>query len=400
MSSQDRVCLKVYAYGRQGHEESQSVSAFLPAGLWHQVTLELPNGSGRGPIRIDPADVPAIIDITEIQVRRAHDGKVLWQTREAGFDVLGVNSEVQVLSRKDHFLCAARALDPQILLPEIPDTVLGEPLLVDLRLSLDPGAPKDPPGNNPSDLSGTREDLERELAASRLYIAAGKEKLDRLHSDLSALQSERETLEVAILNSPSWKLLRKYRAWLHRQSISRPRLFALYQNLVARLVAGNSVSNRGGEQEIAENNVRKFRPEQASQACGQAEDISYQRWIGENEPAGEELARQRVEAAKLAERPLLSLVVPVSKTGRRALGATLDSVREQTYEDWELCVADASGTAATGRYLSALAGKDHRIPRARRFGRADGFSSLFRLPHSALLRQPGGQAHRARQEPQ
>jgi GT2 family glycosyltransferase/glycosyltransferase involved in cell wall biosynthesis len=351
----------VYAYGRQGYEESESVSAFLPAGLWHQVSFELPNGSGRGPIRIDPADVPAIIDITEIQVRRAHDGKVLWRTREAGFNVLRVNSEIQVLSQKDHFLCAAHSLDPQILLPEILQTVLGEPLVVDLRLSVDPEAPKAPASDTPPDLSGTREALERELTASHLYIAAAKEKFDRLHSDLYALQSERETSEVAILNSPAWKLLRKYRAWLQRQSISRPRLFARYESLVARFVAGSSAPNRGEERQIAGNNVGRFQAKQANRAWGQAEDSSYQQWIGENEPAVEELARQRIEAAKLAERPLLSLVVPVSKTGRRALGATLDSVREQTYENWELCIADASGVAATTRYLYALAGKDPRI---------------------------------------
>lgn len=67
--------------------------------------------------------------------------------------------------------------------------------------------------------------------------------------------------------------------------------------------------------------------------------------------AAEELSRRRLFSdAELAEQRshifaqsvLVSVVVPVHNTPRRYLRAMLESVRAQTYGNWELCLADAS----------------------------------------------------------
>ena len=57
-------------------------------------------------------------------------------------------------------------------------------------------------------------------------------------------------------------------------------------------------------------------------------------------PSGEELERQRKERFELM--PLISIVVPAYETREEFLSALIDSVAAQSYENWELIIADAS----------------------------------------------------------
>lgn len=57
-------------------------------------------------------------------------------------------------------------------------------------------------------------------------------------------------------------------------------------------------------------------------------------------PGAEELERQRNE--KFASMPLISIVVPAYETREEFLSALIDSVTAQSYENWELILADAS----------------------------------------------------------
>jgi GT2 family glycosyltransferase/glycosyltransferase involved in cell wall biosynthesis len=88
----------------------------------------------------------------------------------------------------------------------------------------------------------------------------------------------------------------------------------------------------------------------------------YAEWIRENEPGPEALARQAEEAATLAYRPLVSVVLPVYEVARPLLEEALDSVQAQTYPFWELCVADASpAESGLGALLAERARADPRI---------------------------------------
>lgn len=42
--------------------------------------------------------------------------------------------------------------------------------------------------------------------------------------------------------------------------------------------------------------------------------------------------------------PLISIIVPVFNPPENYLKATLESVRNQTYQQWELCLADDAST--------------------------------------------------------
>lgn len=58
----------------------------------------------------------------------------------------------------------------------------------------------------------------------------------------------------------------------------------------------------------------------------------------------EECEKQRLEAGKLALQPKISILVPTYETNPVFLREMIDSVVNQTYENWELILADASET--------------------------------------------------------
>lgn len=73
-------------------------------------------------------------------------------------------------------------------------------------------------------------------------------------------------------------------------------------------------------------------------------------WIPNNEPNSEELEKQRKEEFK--NMPKISIVVPMYNTPEKYFKELLESIENQTYENWELCLADGSPEKA--EYISKL----------------------------------------------
>ena len=71
------------------------------------------------------------------------------------------------------------------------------------------------------------------------------------------------------------------------------------------------------------------------------EDVPYAPWFEKYKAGEEELARQVKQEHKFAYRPLISVVVPCYQTPENYLWQMLDSVRLQSYSNWQLCLADA-----------------------------------------------------------
>jgi len=85
----------------------------------------------------------------------------------------------------------------------------------------------------------------------------------------------------------------------------------------------------------------------------------YRRWIAKHEPGAADLARQR--GHRFGRAPKISVVVPVYNPPAAFLEAMIASVREQTYANWELCLADASTIALVRPILKKAAASDSRI---------------------------------------
>ena len=70
----------------------------------------------------------------------------------------------------------------------------------------------------------------------------------------------------------------------------------------------------------------------------------YSIWMEKNEPDEEELKEISAEGSKLSYRPKLSLIMPTWNTRVDCLRAAIESVLDQTYGNWELCIADGGST--------------------------------------------------------
>ena len=72
------------------------------------------------------------------------------------------------------------------------------------------------------------------------------------------------------------------------------------------------------------------------------EDVPYAPWYEKYKAGAEELARQARQEQKFVYRPLVSVVVPCYQTPENYLRQMIDSVRLQSYGNWQLCLADAT----------------------------------------------------------
>ena len=85
-------------------------------------------------------------------------------------------------------------------------------------------------------------------------------------------------------------------------------------------------------------------------------------WIARNEPGVEDLRQMRLDAGKFAVRPRISIAVPVYKTSIALLTRCIESVLDQTYPEWELCLADdGSDDPELASLLQEYAKGDARI---------------------------------------
>lgn len=80
------------------------------------------------------------------------------------------------------------------------------------------------------------------------------------------------------------------------------------------------------------------------------ENENYQKWIEKYEPKYDELEKQRETTFEYM--PKISIVVPMYNTPEKYFKELLESITQQTYENWELCLADGSPEKA--EYLEDL----------------------------------------------
>lgn len=91
-------------------------------------------------------------------------------------------------------------------------------------------------------------------------------------------------------------------------------------------------------------------------------DELYQRWLVKNSPRKADF-RSKAEVIKvLSYQPLISIIMPVFNTPDDFLRQAMDSVLDQIYPNWQLCIADDASTASNVMVtLEEYASKDDRI---------------------------------------
>ena len=89
-------------------------------------------------------------------------------------------------------------------------------------------------------------------------------------------------------------------------------------------------------------------------------EIPYQKWILKHLPSQKELEKQKRE--KFDFQPKISIVIPLYKTPEKYLRQLVDTVKAQTYPNWELCLSDGSGAdSPIAGLLKSLEASDERI---------------------------------------
>lgn len=87
------------------------------------------------------------------------------------------------------------------------------------------------------------------------------------------------------------------------------------------------------------------------------EERMLKKWIDANEPNKKELEEQRNTKFKI--QPKISIVVPVYNTPQKFFEELVKSLQNQTYSNWELCLAD--GSPEPIKYMQEYPKKDNRI---------------------------------------
>lgn len=89
----------------------------------------------------------------------------------------------------------------------------------------------------------------------------------------------------------------------------------------------------------------------------QEEIENYKIWIENNEPGDKKIKQQRNH--KFEYEPKISIIVPMYNTKEKYLKELIDSIINQTYKNWELCLAD--GSEQRMEYVEKLVNVDERI---------------------------------------
>jgi len=88
----------------------------------------------------------------------------------------------------------------------------------------------------------------------------------------------------------------------------------------------------------------------------------YEIWLSQNTPSPATLQKMREEARTMVYKPLISIVTPLYRTPLKYLDACIQSVFDQLYENWQLClVDDGSGDPALVRRAEEFARRDPRV---------------------------------------
>jgi len=88
----------------------------------------------------------------------------------------------------------------------------------------------------------------------------------------------------------------------------------------------------------------------------------YQLWIEKNEPRREDVGRIKKEVQNFSYLPKISIISPIWNTDEKWLRLAIESVINQIYDNWELCIVDGGSTRPhIKKVLNEYAGKDSRI---------------------------------------
>ena len=115
-------------YAQKGqYIQAASTRTLVPIGRWTRVHVPLERNSDGAPLRIDPCERPALLEIAWIGLRRS--GRVEWGARRAELAAVRVGGDAFRMNLQRVLTIRSRGSDPMLFLPA--DVPAGPPLVFD-----------------------------------------------------------------------------------------------------------------------------------------------------------------------------------------------------------------------------------------------------------------------------
>ena len=171
------IRVQVFPFGETGYSEESSLVQKIKGGMWSTLIVELPEGNGRGPLRVDPADQPCFVELGDILVHSCPAGELLWSSSAASRTGSLVASGTAVLLSGEHgSYLLSFGDDPQLMLmtPDLPGALK---LTISLRVSFTPN-------------------LVPEVVAS--LVKAGQASTDAMTNELGHVKTELIQVKTAL----------------------------------------------------------------------------------------------------------------------------------------------------------------------------------------------------------
>ena len=176
--------VQVFLAQPEGYSEVATMIQTVEAGQWNKLTFNLPTGTGGGPLRIDPADCPCVIELDRISIIEVESGNVLWSAEDpAALRSLAYSGSAALLDQEERCLLFSYGDDPQLQLPPVSDE--GKQVSVTISLRLD------------RTLEAVVEALNSHAELLNMVSAAQSEVVD-LRGNVNSAQSERQRIEAEL----------------------------------------------------------------------------------------------------------------------------------------------------------------------------------------------------------
>lgn len=203
-----------------------------------------------------------------------------------------------------------------------------------------------------------QDEQSKKLEKKTADLSATNKELQNKTADLSATNKELEELNAKLTNdiinitsSITWKLMRS----VSRGTSLPAKSFTLLQQFASVLrtngmIKGSKIAVDAVARKLSKNIV--------------ANDINsqYLVWFARNYPNRNILQSQKKKLLRMKNKPKISLLVPTYKTNITYFNEMVESVIAQSYENWELCIADdCSGDVELTKRIKSFAGSDKRI---------------------------------------
>ena len=202
-------------------------------------------------------------------------------------------------------------------------------------------------------LTQTQQQLEETAAKftqTQQQLEKREEKLAQTQQDLQIAEMQKQQLKllvVAMETSKFWQL-RKWWFSVKQKTNMAGVADTIYQNYLISI----------GDDSIIQNTPKISYVE----GIPRSDNRKYQKWLERHYPKQADLKKIAQAVAKLSYQPLISIIVPVYNPPEHFLREAIESVLEQVYHNWELCLVDDCSTEPYVKsILEEYATKDDRF---------------------------------------